>query len=244
MKEATPAGIRDPLKRRRALAALFDRIARVYDTFNDLLSFGLHRVARRALVAEVFAEAKGCVVDICAGTGELSRRALRHVDGPIVLVDASPGMLRVARHRLGPNGLIVVGDAQRLPLRSGVADVALMGFGLRSMADPARAFCEAARILRPGGLLGVVEFTQPEGWLRRLILAYVATVVPAVGRLACRAAYQFLADTVVNVPPLEVYLGQMRAAGFEVISVRRFAFGAMFTAVARLSHSRREAPGC
>lgn len=189
---------------------MFARIAGSYDFLNHALSAGVDRRWRRRVVERAGAAAPGLVVDACCGTGDLGLEFARR-GARVIGVDFTPEMLRQAlpkRRGLLKPILFAQGDALDLPLRSAVADVACVAFGIRNVADRSAALAELRRVLRPGGRVLVLEFSQPTGALiGPLYRFYFTQLLPRVGNLCSRDddAYSYLARTVMAWPaPLQL----------------------------------------
>lgn len=211
----------------------FAAVASRYDLMNDVLSLGLHRLARRALMAELALTPGSRVLDVAAGSGELALRALR-CGAQVVLVDACEAMLAIARHRLGQGCRAVVGEALQLPFADQSFDVAVVGYALRNVRSARRLFEEMGRVVVPGGRVACLEFTQPAGPLRPLFRAYVAAVVPAVGGLVNREAYRYLARSVARVAGAEQVAKAMAEAGLADVRVRPCVVGTMAVHLGRV----------
>ena len=205
---------------------MFTRIAPTYVITNSLLTFGIDRRWRRQAVRALDAGGKGHVLDLCAGTLDLTLVLLAHGSSRVEAVDFSEGMLRMGRPRLPPDAPVDTtwGDAQDLPCASGVFDAAVCGFGLRNVADNARALREVHRVLRPGARFAVLEFFRPERWFERAFHAvFNRAVLPLVGGLVSgdRAAYSYLANSMqayMNRPTFEALAADN---GFRVLSADR-----------------------
>ena len=208
---------------RQKIANMFGRIARRYDLFNDIISFGLHRLARNTFMRHLAPAEGSLILDICAGTGVLARMATER-GARVVLVDAAAEMLEVACER-GVNAPMVVGDALALPFADNTFDGAMVGFGLRSMASLPRLFGEIARVVRPGGRVGCMDFTQPRGLMRPLFAVYLHLIVRGMGRIADPDAYGFLAGSVEKVIDAEAVAEIMQRAGLQDVRIIRLALG-------------------
>ncbi|MCX7598316.1 MAG: ubiquinone/menaquinone biosynthesis methyltransferase [Armatimonadetes bacterium] len=214
---------------RRAVTAMFDRIAARYDFLNDILSFGLHRIARRFFMKEIKLRPGQLVLDVCSGTGALSRRA-RARGAVVVELDASEVMLRHRKSMLtrrpdvtedaSAAGWAVVADAMALPFADSVFDAAMVGFAVRDVASPQQLFAEMGRVVKSGGNVGCIEFTQPPRTVSWLLRPYLRRVVPTVGGLVDRAAYSFLAESVTRVMSAEELADIMETAGLKVNTVK------------------------
>lgn len=197
---------------------MFARIAGRYDLLNRVLSMGIDRGWRRRTVAAAGDGARGLVVDACCGTGDLSRD-FAAAGARVVGVDFTPEMLEHAGPKVGDvsgSAIFVHGDALALPLPSSVADVASVAFGLRNVRDPDAGLAELARVVRPGGIVMVLEFSHPPGRvLGALYGFYSGHVLPRVGALLSgdRAAYRYLPETVSRWPAPDELSARMRAVG-------------------------------
>jgi demethylmenaquinone methyltransferase / 2-methoxy-6-polyprenyl-1,4-benzoquinol methylase len=206
-----------------AVRSMFDRIAPRYDLVNRLLSAGTDVRWRRRAVDALALPPGARVLDLCTGTADLLVEALaRDPTRRGVGLDLSTSMLargagKLARAHLDPRACLVAGDAQRLPLRSGGFDGALVAFGIRNVGDPAAALSELRRVLRPGGRLVVLEFSTPRGLFGLVFGAYSRHVLPRVGGWISgdRGAYAYLPESVARFATPADFGARMEAAGFE-----------------------------
>ena len=176
-----PAGVR----------AMFDRIAPVYDVMNHVMTAGLDRRWRRE-TAEAVVRPGDRVLDACCGTGDLALACVRAGAGSVVGLDFSPRMIERARRKSDAVAW-VEGDALSLPFDDAAFDAATVGFGIRNVADLGGALTELARVLVPGGRLGILEITQPTGALAPFYRVWFERIVPVLGRpLTGGAAYKYL----------------------------------------------------
>jgi len=230
----------------REVRRMFARISGRYDLLNHVLSLGIDRSWRRATVAAVGGGAEALramtVVDVCCGTGDLTLEFAR-AGARVVGVDFTPEMLRLARPKSAPGAraLFAAGDALRLPVADQVADVAAVAFGVRNQADPLVGLAEMARVVKPGGLVLVLEFSPPRpGVLGSLYRSYFTRVLPLVGGWISgdREAYRYLPRTVSAWPGPEQVAETLRSVGLEDCGWRSFSMG-----VACLHWGRVPAPG-
>ena len=199
---------------------LFTAIAPRYDFLNHLLSLNVDRAWRRAAVARLGWEARpdGVYLDLCAGTLDLAATLARAPGfrGRVVGADFVVPML--ARGiRKAPRAAPVAADALELPFSDGRFDGAMVGFGVRNLADLDHGLREARRVLRPGSRFVVLEFTTPRfAPLRALYLFYFRRVLPAIGRAVSkhREAYTYLPESVAAFPSPEALAERLVAAGF------------------------------
>ena len=218
-------------ERQARVTALFDKIAPRYDLMNDLMSFGLHRLWKRNVVKETLAQASridGPIVDLAGGTGDIAlglRKALP--DREVIVVDASSGMLDVARRRSGGDLTLLHAPGEAIPLENQSAAAVTLVFGLRNMTDPAKALGECARILKPGGRLFLLEFSQADAWFRPLYALHSRFIIPALGALIARdrGAYSYLVESIRLFPGRDDISHELKSAGLQVIAVRAFMFG-------------------
>jgi demethylmenaquinone methyltransferase/2-methoxy-6-polyprenyl-1,4-benzoquinol methylase len=196
--------------------AMFDRIARVYDRMNGVMTAGLHHHWRRRAADLAQLRPGGRVLDIATGTGDLALELGHRVapDGVVVGADFSENMLRIARDKAAalrlrttaPAGVQLrfePANALELPYADGEFDAATVGFGARNFSDLERGLAEMARVVRPGGRVVVLEITTPtHGPLAVLLRVWFDQIVPVVGRLAGDAdAYMYLPSSVRRFPP-------------------------------------------
>jgi demethylmenaquinone methyltransferase / 2-methoxy-6-polyprenyl-1,4-benzoquinol methylase len=203
--------------------AMFDRITPVYDVMNRVMTVGLDRRWRR-LTARAVVRPGDRVLDACCGTGDLALAA-EEAGGEVTGLDFSERMLERARRKSSSVDW-VRGDVTALPFGEGAFDAATVGFGIRNVPNLEVALRELARVLRPGGRLGVLEITQPRGPLRPFFRLWFDRAVPLVGRLLPGgAAYTYLPASVRRFPGPGDVAAAMERAGFEGISWRLLAGG-------------------
>jgi demethylmenaquinone methyltransferase/2-methoxy-6-polyprenyl-1,4-benzoquinol methylase len=218
----------------KRVRGVFDSVADRYDLMNDLMSLGLHRVWKSYTVAVANARPGDRVLDIAAGTGDLTRAFARRV-GPTGLVlhtDINEAMLRRGRDRLVDGGVLVpsvLADAQALPFPAASFDIVSVAFGLRNMTHKDRALAEMARVLRPGGRLLVLEFSKVAAPLAPAYDWYSFKVLPRLGRWIAgdAASYRYLAESIRMHPDQVALKSMMKAAGFGHVDVLNLVGGAV-----------------
>ncbi|MBK8164234.1 MAG: bifunctional demethylmenaquinone methyltransferase/2-methoxy-6-polyprenyl-1,4-benzoquinol methylase UbiE [Gammaproteobacteria bacterium] len=203
---------------------VFDSVAGRYDLMNDLMSFGVHRLWKRFTIEIAGVRPGQRVLDIAAGTGDLSRQLSARVgaDGTVIAADINAAMLGLGRDRLLDRGVAgniayVQADAERLPFADNSFDLVIIGFGLRNVTDKAAALASMHRVLRPGGRLLVLEFTRPTlAPVAQLYDQYSFRILPLIGRLVARdeASYRYLAESIRMHPPQDELKSLMEGAGF------------------------------
>ena len=215
-------------KQPRAVAAMFDRVARRYDLTNTLMSLGQDHRWRRRTRQALELSAGELVLDLAAGTA-VSTVDLARSGASAVGCDFSLGMLRAGRvrrdRRLVP---LVAGDALHLPFADKVFDAVTISFGLRNVADVDQALREMARVVRPGGRLVVCEFSRPTfGPFRKVYLNYLMRAVPAIARRASSnpEAYVYLAESIRNWPTQLELARRVAGAGWADVTWRNMSGG-------------------
>jgi demethylmenaquinone methyltransferase / 2-methoxy-6-polyprenyl-1,4-benzoquinol methylase len=215
----------------REIATMFDRIAARYDFLNRVLSFGTDTGWRRRAIAQADIRPGMAVLDIGAGTGDLSFAAAA-LGAQVVAIDVSPGMLAVLarrssdaqRERIRP----LIGSAEALPLPDRSVDRIVTGFTVRNVGDLGRAFAEFRRILRPGGRAVVLELSHPpSAAFARLYSFYFDRVAPAAAALlgGDREAYRYLPRSLRPFPEPERLAAMLRDAGFTNVTYERLTLG-------------------
>ena len=205
-----------------AVAGMFGRIARFYDLLNRLLSLGIDQYWRKILADAVTPGTGNVVLDLAAGTLDVSLAVRRrHPQVTVPALDFCPPMLALGRRKLkGENVsriLPVAADAKRLPLSAASVDCITIAFGIRNIIPREAAWAEMLRVLRPGGRACILEFGsgQERIW-GGLYNFYLNRVLPQIGRVFSRdaGAYGYLADTICAFPAARALEDEMRAAGF------------------------------
>jgi demethylmenaquinone methyltransferase/2-methoxy-6-polyprenyl-1,4-benzoquinol methylase len=204
---------------------VFDSVASRYDIMNDLMSLGIHRLWKRHAIALSGVRRGQRVLDLAAGTGDLSDRFSGIVgpEGQVVMSDINASMLSVGRERLTDRGSVgnltyALANAERLPFVSDFFDCVTIGFGLRNVTRKEHALEEMFRVLRPGGRALILEFSHPTSKpLSKVYDLYSFNVLPTLGRLVTNDAesYQYLAESIRMHPDQETLRAMMEGAGFE-----------------------------
>ncbi len=218
----------------RKVRGVFDSVASKYDLMNDAMSGGLHRAWKAYTVAVANLQGGEYVLDIAAGTGDLTKAFAKRV-GPTGLVlhsDINEAMLRTGRDRLLDEGVLtpsLLADAEKLPFASQSFDLVSVAFGLRNMTHKDLALAEMARVLKPGGRLLVLEFSQIAEPLRKAYDWYSFKVLPKLGQWLAGDAdsYKYLAESIRMHPDQATLKAMMKAAGFGHVDVHNMAAGAV-----------------
>ena len=211
---------------------VFHSVARKYDLMNDVMSAGLHRTWKRFAV-EVSGVKKGDrVLDVAGGSGDLSRLFAKKAGatGQVILTDINASMLAVGRDRLMDDGIAVPAlqcDAENLPFPDEYFDCVIVAFGLRNMTHKDKALAEMQRVLKRGGRLLVLEFSQVWKPLAPLYDAYSFKLLPLMGKLFAKDAdsYQYLAESIRMHPDQETLRQLMVDAGLAKVDYYNLAAG-------------------
>ena len=218
----------------KRVSGLFNNIAGWYDFLNHFLSLGLDLYWRRRLVQSVQPGSTGRILDLAAGTLDVSREILRQHPGQHILaLDFAHGMLCKGKSKIKPGMdiLPVQADGRLLPLPDGCVNAVTIAFGIRNIIPRSDAYREIHRVLAPGGRMCILEFGtgQARIW-RGLYNFYLGTVLPAIGRLVSKnpEAYQYLADTIRAFPNADILSDEIREAGFEQVSFQALSSGIVY----------------
>ena len=234
--DSTHFGYRSvPVEEKAGLVrGVFDSVADRYDIMNDLMSAGLHRLWKRYTVEAAAVRPGQRVLDLAGGTGDLALQFARRVgpEGLVVLADINAAMLERGRQRLvdaGAAGNLTLAqvDAENLPFADGSFDRVTIAFGLRNVTRKDEALRSMHRVLAPGGMALILEFSKPVATLRPAYDLYSFNVLPFIGRIIARDedSYRYLAESIRMHPDQETLLGMMRDAGFERCRYRNLAGG-------------------
>ena len=215
----------------REIAAMFDRVATRYDYLNRILSFGTDLGWRRRTIALAEIRPGLVVLDVGAGTGDLSFAAAAR-GARVIALDLSAGMLAVLSRRANDAQRTaiepLVGTVERTPLPDASVDRIVSGFTVRNVGDLPRAFGEMRRVLRPGGRAVILELSHPpDRAFARLYAFYFDHILPAIAMLlgGDRGAYRYLPRSLRTFPDPERLAALLRDAGFARVSYERVALG-------------------
>src|SRR5210317_1463264 len=214
--------------------SVFGSVANKYDIMNDVMSGGIHRLWKDAMMDWLAPRAGQRLLDVAGGTGDISFRFLKRAgSGHATVLDLTEPMLiegrkRAEAARLEDSLEWVVGDAMALPFEDNTFDVYTISFGIRNVTRPQEALNEAYHVLKPGGRLMVLEFSQiPNDLLQRAYDLYSFNVIPRMGQMIAndRDSYQYLVESIRKFPDQETFLSMVQQAGFENTSYRNLSLG-------------------
>jgi demethylmenaquinone methyltransferase / 2-methoxy-6-polyprenyl-1,4-benzoquinol methylase len=233
--------------KKRLVRDHFDLIANTYDLADAVISVGLDSLWRRKSIHLLDIRPGDRVLDVCGGTARLAIPALQRSqpDGVVIVYDFNKAMLEEGRRRASKKNiegslLFVQGDAEELSFPGEVLDAVTVGFGLRNLVYPEQGLMEIHRVLRPGGVLLILEFSLPvNDWLRRLYHLYSFAVMPRIARLICGTTlpFRYLAESIRMFMSPEEIAGLLEQTGFSDVEFVRFANG---LAVACFGRKRTE----
>ncbi len=226
-------------EKRGLVQDVFTSVAGRYDLMNDLMSGGVHRLWKRALIDLLRPRHDMHLLDVAGGTGDIAFRFLEAGGGAVTVCDLTESMVRVGRDRAVDKGLLsgapdahgvtwLVGDAQALPLADRSVDAYTIAFGLRNVTEIDRALSEARRVLRPGGRFLCLEFsTVILPVLDRLYDLYSFNILPALGQAVAndRESYQYLVESIRKFPKQEDLAARLTAAGLAQADWRNLTGG-------------------
>jgi demethylmenaquinone methyltransferase/2-methoxy-6-polyprenyl-1,4-benzoquinol methylase len=218
----------DPAEKPRLVRGVFDSVARRYDLMNDVMSGGVHRVWKDIAAVRLNPQPGETIIDCAGGTGDMARRMAKLAENgrkrrggapaQVLVIDYNEEMLNVGRAReTAPEIAWAVGDAQGLPLPDACADAFMIAFGIRNVADVAKALREARRVLKPGGRFVCLEFSKPvTEALAAAYDAYSFKLIPRFGQWigGDREAYQYLVESIRRFPDQAAFAAMMAEAGF------------------------------
>ncbi|GLS80491.1 bifunctional demethylmenaquinone methyltransferase/2-methoxy-6-polyprenyl-1,4-benzoquinol methylase UbiE [Paracoccus marinus] len=235
-RRQTHFGFRDVAEDEKAglVHGVFSRVASKYDVMNDLMSVGVHRLWKTAMMDWLAPRNSQRLLDVAGGTGDIAFRFLdRAPGGHVTVCDMTESMLVEGRQRAEAGRLEgrldwVTGDAMALPFADASFDRYTISFGIRNVTRIPQALSEAFRVLKPGGRLMVLEFSQlPVPAMQWAYDRYSFNVIPPLGQLVAgdRDSYQYLVESIRRFPDQETFAGMIRDAGFDRVQFRNLSMG-------------------
>jgi len=213
---------------------VFTSVASKYDVMNDVMSVGIHRIWKEAMMDWLAPRAGQKLLDVAGGTGDVSFKFLNRAgSGHATVCDITESMLVAGKTRAEAAAMSdsldwVVGDAMALPFPDNTFDVYTISFGIRNVTRPQEALNEAYRVLRPGGRLMVLEFSQlPNPMMQAAYDAYSFNVIPQMGKVITgdRDSYQYLVESIRKFPDQDTFLEMVKTAGFGNAKYRNLSLG-------------------
>lgn len=213
---------------------VFVGVSSRYDLMNDLMSGGMHRIWKAALVDWLAPRPNQQILDLAGGTGDIAFRIVgRQPDASVTVLDLTTEMLQRGQSRarnlhIGSEIAWIAGSADALPFAGGSFDACTVAFGVRNFPDIPRALTEIRRVLKPGGRLLILEFGHVENsGLRKLYDRYSFSAIPVMGQLVVgdQDSYLYLVESIRKFPPQKEFAGMIESAGFANVAVRNMALG-------------------
>ena len=231
----THFGYRDVSEREKPglVRGVFSSVATRYDVMNDVMSGGVHRLWKAAMIDWLAPRPGWSVLDVAGGTGDIAFRLLDRADSHVTVLDLTEDMLRAGMERAGSRALAdrlswVNGDAMALPFPDATFDAYTIAFGIRNVTRIGDALAEAYRVLKPGGRFLCLEFSQVTvAGMDRLYDAYSFAVIPRMGQMIAndRESYQYLVESIRRFPDQETFADMIREAGFGQVRHRNMTGG-------------------
>lgn len=213
---------------------VFGSVASKYDVMNDAMSMGIHRIWKDAMMDWIAPRPGTKLLDVAGGTGDISFRYLKRAGyGHATVCDLTEPMLVEGRKRAEADQMAdsldwVTGDAMALPFPDNTFDTYTISFGIRNVTRPQEALNEAYRVLKPGGRLMVLEFSQiPNDMMQKVYDLYSFNIIPKMGQVIAgdSDSYQYLVELIRKFPDQDTFLGMVKQAGFENAKYRNLTMG-------------------
>lgn len=225
----------DADEKSKRVADVFHSVAGKYDLMNDLMSLGIHRLWKKIAIDLLRVQPHHRVLDLAGGTGDLTLQIHKQLSdrGEIILSDINESMLQAGKNRLIDRGCIrqidfVLADAEKLPFETNYFDRIIIGFGLRNVTDKDAALRSMYRVLKPGGMALILEFSKPNfPGLQPIYDAYSFHILPKLGKLILNDenSYRYLAESIRMHPDAATLKNMMESAAFEDCDVHTLTGG-------------------
>jgi demethylmenaquinone methyltransferase / 2-methoxy-6-polyprenyl-1,4-benzoquinol methylase len=234
MSGTTPQGITNEQQASAWVRGMFGRIAGRYDLLNHLLSFNLDRLWRARTVravSAVLADPNARILDLCCGTGDVLLALEKRRGAPVLGADFCHPMLVEANRKIAARRFktpLFEGDALQLPLADNSLDLVTIAFGFRNFTNYERGLDELRRVLKPGGTLAILEFSQPQNRLFRGLYGWFSTrLLPRIGGFVSGSgdAYEYLPESIRKFPDANGLASKMVSHGFEKVRYEPMTFG-------------------
>jgi len=219
--------------KKEQVAEMFDNIAPKYDFLNHFLSFGIDKIWRRKAIRLLIKHAPANILDVATGTGDFAIESLKTGAQEIVGVDISEQMLSYGRIKIDAMGVgkritLQKGDAEELGFTDNYFEAVTVAFGVRNFENLSEGLCELYRVLKPGGMVCILEFSKPSAFpVKQFYGFYSFYILPFLGRLFSKdnSAYRYLPESVEQFPDGEQFLDLLKSRGFRETCQYRQTFG-------------------
>ncbi|WP_118952784.1 bifunctional demethylmenaquinone methyltransferase/2-methoxy-6-polyprenyl-1,4-benzoquinol methylase UbiE [Taibaiella helva] len=221
------------LSKKEQVAGMFDRIAGRYDFLNHFLSMGIDKGWRRKAIQSLKPIQPRQILDVATGTGDLAIAALTLQPERVTGVDISEGMMEIGRKKLAEKGLsdkivLQYGDSEALPFGDSSFDAITCAYGVRNFEHLEKGLQQMSRVLRPGGRVAILEFSQPKKFpIKQLYRFYFRYILPVLGKSVSKdaTAYTYLPESVAAFPEGAAFCTIMARSGFTHVKARPLSFG-------------------
>ena len=217
--------------KKKFVQKMFDDISLQYDFLNHILSLGTDIYWRKKFIKQLPLKRGVCLLDVACGTGDVGFEILTKVPVKLICLDYSFNMIKLARNKAKAkqfdNILFLQGDGEKLPLKSESVDILTISYGFRNLGHYENALKEFYRVLRPGGTLGILEFSESKSKiLGTLFQFYFNHVLPRIGAFFSKSdAYRYLPESVAHFPPREEICRKIIYSGFKRSTYKDLTFG-------------------
>lgn len=219
--------------KKEQVAKMFDNISHRYDFLNHFLSLGIDKGWRKKAISLIKPYSPKQILDVATGTGDFALQALSLNPERIVGVDISEGMLDVGRKKMQTRGVsnrieMLSGDSENLPFEDNIFDAVTVGFGVRNFENLNKGLNEINRVMKPGAILAVLEFSRPKKFpFKQVYNFYFKAILPKIGRWVSsdKAAYTYLPESVDAFPDGDDFVAILRSVGFNNIGCKPVTFG-------------------
>lgn len=221
--------------KKEQVASMFDNISPKYDLLNHLLSLGIDVLWRKKAISMLRKRmpAPKLIMDVATGTGDFALEALSLRPDKIIGIDISAGMLDVGRKKIARQGLsqrieMLQADSENLPFEDNMFDAVIVAFGVRNFENLRKGLLEINRVLKPGGVVTILEFSQPRTFpFKQVYNFYFKQILPRVGRLISKdqSAYTYLPESVQAFPDGRDFLRILDESGYKNTEWKPLTFG-------------------
>lgn len=219
--------------KKEQVAKMFDNISHRYDFLNHFLSLGIDKGWRKKAIRQLEPLKPAMILDVATGTGDFAIQALSLKPHKVIGIDISEGMLAVGRKKIADRQLtsqveLFSGDSENIPFGDNKFDAVTVAFGVRNFENLQRGLAEIYRVVKPGGMVVVLEFSRPRRFpFRQVYNFYFKFILPKIGRFISsdKAAYTYLPESVEAFPDGEDFLQCLSTVGFKNTKCRALTFG-------------------
>jgi demethylmenaquinone methyltransferase / 2-methoxy-6-polyprenyl-1,4-benzoquinol methylase len=224
---------KESLSKKAQVAKMFNNISHRYDFLNNLLSLGIDKIWRKKAISVLKELKPAKILDVATGTGEFALQALELNPEKVIGIDISEGMLEIGRKKilaknLGSKIELIQGDSEKIPFAQNKFDAVTVAFGVRNFEDLKRGLSEIRRVLRPGGMVVILEFSKPSKFpFKQVYSIYFRYILPRIGSIVSndKAAYTYLPKSVEAFPDGEDFLHILHDVGFKNTQCSSLTFG-------------------